>query len=99
MGGIGRHGTVLGLVEPRIHVTRHRIEPGDVLLLYTDGVTEAQNPAGDFFGEERLLDVIFRQRGASAREIQSAVMETVRAFVGDQPRQDDIALMVVCRTD
>jgi serine phosphatase RsbU (regulator of sigma subunit)/CheY-like chemotaxis protein len=93
-------GMALGVMESA-HWTQRVIKlfPGDVLLLYTDGVTEAQNPAGDFFGEERLLDVIFRQRGAPAREIQSAVMETVRAFVGDQARQDDIALMVVCRTE
>ena len=74
-----------------------RLSPGDLLVLYTDGVTEAQNPQGEFFGEERLLDVALELYGAPARQVQDALLKEVHSFVAGAPRQDDIALIVVRR--
>ncbi len=71
--------------------------PGDLLVLFTDGVTEAQNPQGDFFGDQRLLDVIRRNSSRSAQEIQQAVLDEVGRFTGGAPREDDIALMILGR--
>jgi serine phosphatase RsbU (regulator of sigma subunit) len=80
---------------------RHTVllPPGSTLALYTDGVTEAQNPQGDFFTAERLLDVLQAQRGSTARGIQDAVMGTLHQFAGDAPhaQHDDITLMVLVR--
>ncbi len=67
----------------------------DVLLLYTDGITEAQNAQEAFFDEDRLQDVIRANLGRSAQEIQDSVIARVAAFVGDAPQSDDITLMVV----
>ncbi len=74
-----------------------RLEPGDLLILYTDGITEAQNSMGDFFEEERLLDVALSRAACTAGEIQNALLGEVHRFVGGNPRQDDIALVVIKR--
>jgi len=74
-----------------------RMEPGDVLVLYTDGITEAQNPAGVFFEEDRLLDVVLSKTDCTAREILEALLGEVHHFVGNTPRQDDIALIIIRR--
>ncbi len=75
-----------------------RMSPGDVLLLYTDGITEAQNEYGDFFGEERLLDVTLSHAHQSAAEIHRAIRDEVHHFAGSAGRSDDIALIVVRRS-
>lgn len=74
-----------------------RLMPGDILILYTDGITEAQNQGGQFFGEEQLLDVALEHKNASAGQILEAVLAEVHRFVGSEPRQDDIALIVIRR--
>ena len=74
-----------------------RLAPGDLLVMYTDGITEAENSAGEAYAEERLIDVIFDHLGCPAAEIQAALLEEVHGFVGSAPRQDDIALIVVKR--
>jgi phosphoserine phosphatase RsbU/P len=67
------------------------------LLLYTDGVTEAQNEIGEFFGERRLLDVAQRHKSCSVEELQRAILADVHDFVGDAPQADDITLLVMGR--
>jgi DNA-binding NarL/FixJ family response regulator len=76
-----------------------RLNPGDFLVLYTDGITEAQNAQGDFFGDERLLDTLLEMPGSTAQEIQNAILAEVRRFVGSSPQQDDIALIVIRREE
>jgi sigma-B regulation protein RsbU (phosphoserine phosphatase) len=76
-----------------------KLSAGDILILYTDGITEAQNSQGVFFGEQRLLEVVRSKNCCSAREIQEAVFAEVHYFVGDRPRQDDMALTVICRKE
>jgi DNA-binding NarL/FixJ family response regulator len=76
-----------------------KLYPGDVLLLYTDGITEAQNPQGSFFGERRLMEVFRSKSGCSAREIQETILAEVHRFVGGTPRQDDIAVIVIRREE
>ncbi len=76
------------------------LEPGDSMILYTDGVTEALSPAGTFYGEDRLRDVIQTlDRDASASESLRAVLHSLDAFVGDNPASDDVTLMVVARQE
>jgi sigma-B regulation protein RsbU (phosphoserine phosphatase) len=74
-----------------------RFAPGDVLLLYTDGITEAQNWQGVFFSEERLLEVAQANLGRSAQGIQDAIIAAVREFAGDAPQFDDFTLLVAVR--
>jgi sigma-B regulation protein RsbU (phosphoserine phosphatase) len=74
-----------------------QLAPGDALVLYTDGVTEAQDAQGAFLGEDRLLASVRPNLGRPAREIQDAILECVQRFMGDTPQSDDIALVVLLR--
>jgi len=72
-----------------------RMTAGDVLLLYTDGLTEARNAASEMFGESKLAAAVGRHRKSTAAEMISFLLGEVNAFVGDAPQADDIALVVL----
>ena len=74
-----------------------QLAAGDVLVLYTDGITEAQDQQDVFFGEDRLLEIAQSRLGHSAQDIHEGLISKVRDFVGDAPQYDDITLMVVAR--
>jgi sigma-B regulation protein RsbU (phosphoserine phosphatase) len=74
-----------------------QIQPGDALILYTDGIPEAQNNKEEFFGEQNLLQVIESNLGKSAGDQQASILDAVHQFVGDAPQHDDITLMVLVR--
>ena len=76
-----------------------KLAPGDFVVLYTDGITEANNPQGDFFGEERLLDVLLAKANLPASEMLEGVLDEVHRFVGHSHAQDDIALIVIRRSE
>lgn len=67
----------------------------DLLIAYTDGVTEAFNPEGEEFGEARLRRAIAAGAGMSADELILSIVESVREFCGDMPLQDDLTLVVM----
>ena len=71
------------------------LEPGQLLLLLTDGVLEAAAPSGEEFGRDRAVDVVRAQRGRPAAEIVSALNAAVREFSQGQPQGDDITVVVV----
>jgi predicted ATPase/serine phosphatase RsbU (regulator of sigma subunit) len=92
-GGIG-----LGMLEEFDYEEASLdVSPGDLLLLYTDGVTEAMNHREELFGKERLLPLALQTRGGSAAEALEAVVAAVRAHSGDAPQSDDITLVAVRR--
>lgn len=69
------------------------LQPGDLLFLYTDGVTEAQSPTGDFFGEERLAHAL--RSGAEAGAAIDHLVGTVDAFADGAPQADDITCLAI----
>ena len=71
------------------------MKPGDSLILYSDGVTEAMNGAGEEYGEERLLAMANRGSYASAAEIKDALLEDVGAFREGAPVNDDLTLVII----
>jgi len=73
------------------------MQPGDRLLAYTDGVTDATNAEDEPFGERRLVDVARANVGLSAIELRTAVFDEIKDFVGAAEQEDDITLMVVAR--
>jgi len=75
-----------------------QIQSEDILLLYTDGVTEAMNHAGDLFETHRLRQILIRNKKASAQEIQSVINNSVSEFIGPIEPSDDITLVVLKRT-
>ncbi|MDD1651637.1 MAG: SpoIIE family protein phosphatase [Methanomicrobiales archaeon] len=83
--------------DPGAEYTSSRIVfgPGDVMVLYTDGITEAENTACEMYGEDRLRGVVALSRGLPAAGIVSAILDSVQGFTGTTPQSDDITLMVV----
>jgi serine phosphatase RsbU (regulator of sigma subunit)/tetratricopeptide (TPR) repeat protein len=73
------------------------LAPSDVLIIYSDGLTEAQNEQETLFSEERLEKTAKANLGRSAQEIQEAMLEEVHDFVGDAPRSDDLTLVILKR--
>jgi len=88
-------GTLLGLFEEWTCAVREcKVAPGDVLVLYTDGVTEARNDRGEEFGETRLLEAVRRHRELSCQALLEAVVKEIQRF-GQGEQHDDITLIVV----
>jgi serine phosphatase RsbU (regulator of sigma subunit) len=76
---------------------RAKLEPGDVLAIYSDGVTEATNAKEEEFGDERFAEVLAANRQKSAAEIVGAVTQALTEFAAGSPPADDITLMVARR--
>jgi serine phosphatase RsbU (regulator of sigma subunit) len=91
-------GLILGVFPGARHTASETsLEPGDMLVAYSDGVTETQNPAGDEYGEERLIELLMASRGEPAAAIQERVAASIKAFAGTEPQYDDVTLMVLKR--
>jgi serine phosphatase RsbU (regulator of sigma subunit) len=87
-------GAFGGLEVPEIAL---ELQPGDLALLYTDGVTDARSPAGERFDEWRLLETIEAARNGTAGSLVSAIAGAVNAFQGRDDVADDITIVAVRR--
>jgi sigma-B regulation protein RsbU (phosphoserine phosphatase) len=95
---LSKTGLILGILENETWKQgRVELKPGDVLVHYTDGVTEAQNEDGDLYGAKRLIQCVQTNRGHSAEDIQKAILADIAAFIGHAPQFDDIALVILVR--
>ena len=89
-------GFVLGCFEQTFLTDEELIlEPGDTITLYTDGITEARNGNGDFYGEERLLQTFNEKAYADINELHSAIKGSVSCFVEEAPQFDDITFLTL----
>ncbi len=87
---------IVGVMPGRPYEAQERqLSPGDVLVLYTDGVTEAFNPEHEMFKPERLVEVVRAHATASAQEVVEAIEAGVTAFAGQAPQSDDLTLLVM----
>jgi serine phosphatase RsbU (regulator of sigma subunit) len=97
--GLSKTGPVLGVIgDADWRMEEIQFSPGDLLLIYTDGVLDALNRNRQSFGEGRMLDAVRQLADPSAQDVQDALVSSVRAFTGDEPQFDDITIMVVLRT-
>jgi sigma-B regulation protein RsbU (phosphoserine phosphatase) len=89
-------GPVLGLLP---HAQYREVgvdfEPGDVLVLYSDGIVEAANHSGEEYGEERLRRVLEHCTVSSAAEVRAAILDDLRAFLGGGAPDDDLTLLAL----
>jgi Stage II sporulation protein E (SpoIIE) len=74
-----------------------RLAPGDLILFYTDGVTDAQAPSGLRFGDHRLAEALESARGATASDTVKAVCDAYHRFQAEQPNADDVAIVALRR--
>lgn len=92
---LGRTGIALGVDEDRGFEQRSIfLEPGDLVLFYTDGVLEAANARGEEFGLDRLKGSILDNQAASASDLVEALTETLNTFIGSTPQFDDMTVLV-----
>ncbi len=93
-------GTALGMVRSQdyrnfVEDNEFSYEPGDVMVLYTDGITEAKNNKGEEFGNERLAEVLQNNAQKSSKEIEESVISTLYKFSGSEDINDDYTSMTV----
>lgn len=93
-----KHGFVLaGMEGARYKEYELRLDPGDRLFLYTDGVTEATNADNGLFGAGRLVSALNRSKGSSCEELLHRIKEELDAFAGGAPQFDDITMLALER--
>jgi len=80
--------------DPSIEVM---LEPGDLMVLFTDGITEAENQEGDVFGTERILEFVSGHRHETSHDIVHGLFLAVQRFTGSAPQNDDVTA-IVCKT-
>ena len=90
--GLDREGP---LFSSQLETQKFTLQPGDVLVLYTDGSVEGKDPHGNDFGDERLQRLIFETRDRSAQEILDTIMEDLRVHQESAEQSDDITLLVL----
>ncbi len=89
-------GLALGVDENWIYEDYSRkVQPGQIVLLTTDGIFEAHDPTGKMFGKARFKEVVRKNAGLEAEGIRKAVFEAVSEYRGDEPQEDDITLVVL----
>lgn len=96
---LDRGTTGLGMVEelPKVRVGSQVVRKNDVIICYTDGITETQSEKGDWFGEERLMEIL-KKRGRCGfpDKINSEIIEETKSFQGKMADHDDFALLTIC---
>jgi PAS domain S-box-containing protein len=96
---VGCSGRVLGVFDDaELRDTSLRLMPGETLVLYTDGVTEARSPDGDFFGEDRLRKLLGSCSGYDAASLAARIKDVILDFQEGYPR-DDLAVLVLRARD
>ncbi|MGO9303142.1 MAG: PP2C family protein-serine/threonine phosphatase, partial [Candidatus Korobacteraceae bacterium] len=90
-------GTVVGLLEGASYQQESlAITPGDVLIAFTDGISEAMNAAEDEWGEDRLIQTVKSCMGLPPAEIITCIMRAADTFVAGAKQNDDMTLIVLC---
>jgi len=86
----------LGMFESACFQSRKfQLDEGDLLIVYSDGLTDAENPQEEMFGEERLLEIIQREAPAGSRAVEQRILKGIADFTQSTPQTDDITFMVV----
>jgi sigma-B regulation protein RsbU (phosphoserine phosphatase) len=96
MSALTKTGKALGIETQSCYQQRAvQLEPLDLIVFYTDGVTEANDPQGQEFGAERLQQIIMNHQDATAEEMVTVISEAVNDFITPTPLPDDTTIMVV----
>jgi sigma-B regulation protein RsbU (phosphoserine phosphatase) len=91
---LDRGGTVVGLLDD-MHYEEGAItlQSGDIVIAYSDGVTEPENEYGDF-GEERMVELVYRNRHLPLEEISGHLMQALKDWIGGEEQPDDITIVL-----
>lgn len=95
---LDRGGTVVGLFrEAEYEDVEVRLEGGDLIAAFTDGLVEARSPAGEEFGEQRLISLLENCAHLSAKEVEGLILQTVREWTAGAEQEDDLTFVVLKR--
>jgi sigma-B regulation protein RsbU (phosphoserine phosphatase) len=93
---LNSEGIILGLLDDVTYEEKSiALNTEDILVLYTDGVTEARNPAKEQFGEEKLQKLLSKHRSLSPDELKDKIYEAIRKHTKGVEQQDDITLLIL----
>jgi sigma-B regulation protein RsbU (phosphoserine phosphatase) len=93
-----RGDMALGMMPGAAYHEQHQdVQPGEMLIGYSDGLTEALNAAGEFFGEDRLRAAFAGLVSLSAKQAGERILESVDAFIGSTRPYDDLSLIILKR--
>ena len=89
-----------GLIVGALSFASYELAPlhlnsGDSLVIYSDGLSEAENPNGEMLGEAKVKDIIRRQASAGAEVLEQKLLEAIHTFTEGQAQSDDITLMII----
>ncbi len=91
-------GGILGILrQQKFGLENVRMQKGDIMVLYTDGITEAMNDNDEFFGEERIIEIVRKNHKRSAKDINLLILEAVQKFASDSKYTDDRTIVVIKR--
>jgi len=91
-------GVVLGIFgNAKYDEKQITLAPGDLLALFSDGVTECSNPAGDMYGEDRLVADLAKYRDGRAEAVETSIFKELLQFAGEAPQYDDSTLVIIKR--
>ena len=95
---LNKTGPLVGIFKENSWETKtFNFLPGEILVFYTDGITEAQNQDNEFYGSEHLLNFVKNSYNHKADAFRNAILENLHSFTGSAPRLDDITLIVMSR--
>jgi serine phosphatase RsbU (regulator of sigma subunit) len=83
------------LADATFDVERRFLQPGDRLVIYSDGLTDSQNSAGEYFGRARLQEIILAQTDQPAAALHQAILDSAESFTAGQEQTDDLTLVVL----
>jgi len=93
---LSAEGVPVGVsASSRYEAARFQFEIDDILVAYTDGITEAANRSGEFWGQERLEHLLRTCRGLTSAEIVTRILDEVSNFANGEPQRDDVTLLVM----
>jgi serine phosphatase RsbU (regulator of sigma subunit) len=93
---LGPEAFALGMFESSCYLSRQfRLDRSDILIVYSDGLTDAENPEEEMFGEERLLEIVRREAPTGSCAVEQAILKEIADFTEGMPQTDDITFVVV----
>ena len=95
---LDKGGVALGVIDEfDFEEGLAHFEPGDLLVVVSDGITESMNASHELFGRERMQELLFNLRGCSAQTVLERIVAGVHSFVGETPQWDDMTIVVMRR--
>ncbi|MFQ5599881.1 MAG: PP2C family protein-serine/threonine phosphatase, partial [Candidatus Krumholzibacteriia bacterium] len=89
-------GLMLGPFPDQVYeAVAVQVQPGDLVCLYTDGITEAVGPMGEQFGEERLAELLCSNCKLAPKQLQETIIERIRDWQGEGEAGDDVTLVLL----